>query len=133
MVDPQQNQKIWKRHFFADIQNSFQQVTGNGLKPTQFFSFQNISTNKVPRGVQSLGRNWLWLAGWLGNCKNFFVNLAQICDKQMLKISERYLDFSLSNGQITEKLLLQMASFQLTNANESVWFEYLPQGGQFGS
>ena len=23
MVDPQQNQKIWKRHFFADIQNSF--------------------------------------------------------------------------------------------------------------
>ena len=69
-----------------------------------------------------------WQADWAS-----FVNLAQTCDERMLKISERYSDSCLSNGQITEKLLLQMASFQLTNANESVWFEYLPQGGQFGS
>ena len=87
----------------------------------------------VAKAIQSFGQNGPWLAGWLSNGQKSFVNLAQTCDERMLKISERYSDSCLSNGQITEKLLLQMASFQLTNANESVWFEYLPQGGQFGS
>ena len=31
--------KIWKRRFFQDIPISFQWVTGNGLKPPQFFPF----------------------------------------------------------------------------------------------
>ena len=38
-VDSQLDQKISKRRFFQDIKNSFQSVIGNGLKPTQFFSF----------------------------------------------------------------------------------------------
>ena len=38
-----------------DNQVSFQYVTGIGLKTTQFFSFQKISTNTVARGVQNFG------------------------------------------------------------------------------
>ena len=91
-VDFQLNQKISKRRFFQDIKNSFQWVIGNGLKPTQFFSFQNISTNTVARDVQSFGRNGPWLAGWLSSDQNFCANLAQTCDEHMLKISKRYLD-----------------------------------------
>ena len=53
-----------------------------------------------------MGRGWQ--ADWVGT-KIFFVNLAQIGDKQMLKISRRYLDSYLSNGWLTEKLLQQMA------------------------
>ena len=33
------NQKIQKRHFLQDIQNSFEWATGIGLKMPQFFSF----------------------------------------------------------------------------------------------
>ena len=109
-VDFQLDQKISKRRFFQDIKNSFQWVIGNGLKPTQFFSFQNISTNTVARDVQSFGRNGPWLAGWLSNGLNFFVNLAQTGDEQTLKISRRYLHPSLINCWLTENLLQQMAS-----------------------
>ena len=77
---------------WEDIKNSFQWVIENGLKPTQFFSFQNISTNTVARDVQSFGRNGPWLAGWLSSNQNFCANLAQTCDEHMLKISKRYLD-----------------------------------------
>ena len=31
--------KISKRHFFEDIENSFQEVTHIGLEPRQFFFF----------------------------------------------------------------------------------------------
>ena len=44
----------------------------------------------------------------MSNSLNFYVNLAHTCDEEMLKISGRYLDSSLSNGQITENLLLPM-------------------------
>ena len=91
-MDFQLDQKISKRRFFQDIKNSFQWVIGNGLKPTQFFSFQNISTNTVAREVQSFGRNGPWLAGWLSSDQNFCANLAQTCDEHMLKISKQYLD-----------------------------------------
>ena len=49
-------QKLSKRRFFQDIINSFQEATQLGLKPPQFFWFQKISTNRVARGVQILGR-----------------------------------------------------------------------------
>ena len=68
---------------------------------------------KISQQIQSLEAFKVWAeigCSWQADCKILFVNLAQTCDKQMLKISERYLDFSLSNGQITENLLLQMAS-----------------------
>ena len=91
-VDFQLDQKLSKRRFFQDIKNSFQWVIGNGLKPTQFFSFQNISTNTVARDVQSFGQNGPWLAGWLSSDQNFCANLEQTCDEHMLKISKRYLD-----------------------------------------
>ena len=58
-----------------------------GPEPHQFFSFSNISTKMVARGIQSFGRNGLWLAGWLSKGKNFFVNLAQTLDEHLLKIS----------------------------------------------
>ena len=80
----------------GDVWNSFQEVTQMSLKPRQFFSFKNISTETVPRGIQSFDWNGLWLVGWLSNGQNFFVKFAQTCDKQMLKISRGYLDSCLS-------------------------------------
>ena len=62
-VDPLLVQKISKRHFLRDIEKSFQEVTSIGLEPRHFFSFENISTNTVARGVQSFGQNGQWLAG----------------------------------------------------------------------
>ena len=59
----------------------------------------------VARGVQNFGQNGPWRAGCLSNGLNFDVNLAHTCDEEMLKISGRYLDSSLSNGQITENLM----------------------------
>ena len=62
-LDGQLVRKFSKRRFLKDILISFQWVTQMGLETPQFFSFQNISTNTVARGVQSLGQNWLWRAG----------------------------------------------------------------------
>ena len=45
MMDPQLIRKIAKRHFFQDIQNSFQWATGIGLEPNQNF-FQKKNSNK---------------------------------------------------------------------------------------
>ena len=56
-VDALAWQKNSKSHFFGDIKNSFHEVTHIGLEPHQFFSFQNISTNTLARGVQSFGQN----------------------------------------------------------------------------
>ena len=71
-VDALAQQKISKCHFFRGIENSFREVTHTiGLEPRQYFSFQNISTNTVARGVQSFGQNEPWLAGWLTNTQNF--------------------------------------------------------------
>ena len=69
-----------------------------------------MSTNTVARDVQSFGWNGPCLAGWLSNGLNFFINLAQSGDEQMLKISRRYLHLSLINCWLTENLLQQMAS-----------------------
>ena len=38
-VDPQAFQKNQKRHFFRDIEKSFQEFTPIGPEPHQFFSF----------------------------------------------------------------------------------------------
>ena len=85
--------KNFKAPFFKDIENSFLEVTHIGLEPHQFFSFKNISTNTVARDVQSFGRNGPWLAGWLSYGQIFSSKVAQTFDKQVLKISRRYLDF----------------------------------------
>ena len=58
-LDGQLVRKFSKRRFLKDILISFQWVTQMGLETPQFFSFQNISTNTVARGVQSLGQNRL--------------------------------------------------------------------------
>ena len=62
-MDALARQKNQKRHFLKDISKSFQEVTPMGPEPHQFFSFSNISTNMVARGIQSFGRNGSWLAG----------------------------------------------------------------------
>ena len=72
-------------------------MIGIGLKTTQRFSFQKISTNMVARGVQNFGQNGPWRAGCLSNSLNFYVNLAHTENEEMLKISERYFDSSLNN------------------------------------
>ena len=54
------------------------------------------------RAVQNLGRNGPLWAGQLRNGKNIFIKLAQTCDKQMVKISERYLKPLLSNSKLTK-------------------------------
>ena len=81
-----------KTLFFRAIENSFHEVTWICLEPHQIFSFCNISTNMVARGVQSFGRNGPWWAGCLKYGQNFFLKFTQTCDEQMLKISRRYLD-----------------------------------------
>ena len=53
-VDALAWQKNSKRHFLEDISKSFQEVTPMGPQPHQFFSFSNISTNMVARGIQVL-------------------------------------------------------------------------------
>ena len=47
-LDPEVNPKIAKRHFFLDIQNSFQWPTGIGLEPHQKI-FQKKKFNKYRR------------------------------------------------------------------------------------
>ena len=106
-------------------------MTGFGLKCTQFFSFQKISTNTVARGVQNFGQNGPWRADCLSNSLNFYVNLAHTCDEEMLKISGRYLDSCLSNVQITEKLLLllppQWALWPLWGQKCPLWWQVAQQ------
>ena len=76
--------KISKRHFFWGIQNSSHGVADIGLEPHQFFSFWNISTNMVARGVQSFGQNGPWWAGCLKYGQNFLIKFAQTYDTHML-------------------------------------------------
>ena len=76
-----------------------------GLKTTQFFLLtksQQIRSLETFEVSAKMGCGWQ--ADW-AMAKIFFVNFAQPYDEQMLKISERYSDSSLSNGQITENLL----------------------------
>ena len=58
-----------------------------GLEPQQIFFQIFLSTNMVARGVQSFcileGATDPLIEQW----PNFFVNLTQTCDEQMLKIS----------------------------------------------
>ena len=56
----------------------------------------------VTRALQNLGRNGPLRAGRLSNGKYFFIKLAQTCDEQMVKISERYLKPLLSNSKLTK-------------------------------
>ena len=114
-VDALARQKNPKRHFFRAIGNSFHEVTWIGLEPHQIFSFCNISTNMVARGVQSFGRNGPWWAGCLKYGQNFLIKFAQTCDGQMLKISRSYLDSCLIYGYITKNLLQQIFSLSALN------------------
>ena len=54
-LDSRLVQKISKRHFFQDIQRSFNGVADIVLEPHQKNFFENISTNMVARGVGSFG------------------------------------------------------------------------------
>ena len=56
----------------------------------------------VARAVQNLGQNGPLQAGQLSKAKSFFLKLAQTCDEQMVKISERYLKPLLSNSKSTK-------------------------------
>jgi hypothetical protein len=63
---------------------------------------KKISTTMVARAVQNSGRSGSLRAGKLSNGKIFFIKLAQTCDEQMLKISERYLKPLLSDSKLTK-------------------------------
>ena len=97
--------KISKRHFSKDIENSFQEVTHIGPKPHQFFSFQNISTNTIARGIQSFGWNgpwqpmdsccptwlalnqlWIEISAW--NFQHLFITCFHKFDKKNLAIAQ---------------------------------------------
>ena len=61
MMDPQLVRKIAKRHFFQDIQNSFQWATGIGLEPNQNFfqkKFQQIRSLEPFKVLAHIGRGW---------------------------------------------------------------------------
>ena len=56
-------QKISKRHFFEDIENSFHEVTHIGLKPHQFFFLFKISQQiwmlEAVKVLAEIGIIWL--------------------------------------------------------------------------
>ena len=61
MVDPQVDQKIAKRHFFQDIHNSLQWVTGIGLEPNQNFfqkKIQQIRSLELSKVLAKMGCGW---------------------------------------------------------------------------
>ena len=109
-VDALAQQKNSKRHFLEDISKYFQEVTPMGQEPHQFFSFSNISTNMVARGIQSFGRNGPWRASCLKDGQNFSLKFTQTCDEQMLKILRKYLHSCLSYNWMTKNLLQKQAS-----------------------
>ena len=59
-LDPQVLGKIAKRHFFQDIQNSFNWATGIGLEPHQNFfqkkRFQQIRSLEPSKVLAKMGR-----------------------------------------------------------------------------
>ena len=51
--------KIWNRHFFQDIQNSFKWATGTGLEPNQIFfqkKIQQIRSLELSKVLAKMGR-----------------------------------------------------------------------------
>ena len=60
-MDPQAFQKDQKRHFFRDIEKSFQEVTPIGPEPHQFFLFeisQQIQSLETFKVLAKLGHGW---------------------------------------------------------------------------
>ena len=84
-------------------------MTGIGLKTTQFFSFQKISTNMVARGVPSFGQNGPRLAGWLSN--------GSLVDKRGQK-----------NTLLSAKGTTSVSNFQLfghySNKNQDIFLKF---------
>ena len=94
--------KTWRWRLLKNLKTPF--LIGNRYwsKTSPKFFSKKIPTITVARAVQNLGRNGPFRAGWLSNGKNFFIKLAQTCDEQMVKISERYLKPLLSNSKLTK-------------------------------
>ena len=91
-VDPQAFPKNQKRHFFRDIEKSFQGVTPKGPEPHQFFSFWNISTNTIARDVQ-----WTHV-GQMDSCWTTWVHwLQQIFSH--LSLNQKWIEISAWNFQ----------------------------------
>ena len=80
--------KFSERHFLKDIWNSFHEATQIGPELHQLFSFWDISTNTVARGIRSFGRNRLWLADWLSYSQFFLSNLHRLVMKKCWKFQE---------------------------------------------
>ena len=60
-VDQQAFQKNQKRHFFRDIEKSFQEVSPIGPEPHQFFLFeisQQIRSLEAFKVSADMGRGW---------------------------------------------------------------------------
>ena len=60
-VDPQAFQKNQKRHFFRDIEQSFQEVTSIVPEPRQFFLFeisQQIQLLEASKILAKMGCGW---------------------------------------------------------------------------
>ena len=61
-VDPQAFPKNQKRHFFRDIEKSFQEVTPIGPEPQQFFFLfrisQQIRSLEASKVLAKMGRGW---------------------------------------------------------------------------
>ena len=81
-------------------------MTGNGLKPPQFFHFkisQKLRSLEAIKVLAEMGCSW---PADKAMAKFFFVNLAQTCDEQTLKISGRYLDVYKNESKITDFFVL---------------------------
>ena len=61
---PTARSKNFKTPFFKRYWKILSRGYSNLSRTSPFFSFWNISTNMVARGIQSFGQNGLWLAGW---------------------------------------------------------------------
>ena len=80
-----------------------------GLQPTQKISFEKFSKNTAARVIQNFGLAEGAAELPLEQSQNFDLKLAHLFEKDMLKISKRYLKRFLNNHQFTEKFWMLFA------------------------
>ena len=124
-VDALAKRKNSKCHFLRDISKSFQEVTPMSPEPHQFFSFSNISTNMVARGIQSFGRNEIF---WTSSRSTFTMSMPYFTSWRSY-VSKR---LALWEGIVVvenwKSELLQMCCASIWGRNKAISVRIFPLG-----
>ena len=116
-IDSFQN---FQNTILKDISIYFHRVTKNGLKPLQFFSFKNISTNMVARGIQSFGQKWAMTGRQVEQLSKFLHQIIWY----VVKISARLLKPFLNNLRKTD---FSVSTWATTRRNWSKSYALWPK------